>query len=141
MVRYPDRPEDVKLSSKCRRILEKLSRHRRVHLAIVSGRRNAALRKYIQVPHMKLLGLFGWEKTGRPALPRETRVALRRLRSVLAPLPALFPGIRVEDKGICVAVHFRGASPDAQRCGQTCIRGSPTRISLPFRVIRGNHAW
>src|SRR6266404_6778364 len=81
LVRYHDRPEEVKLSSKCRRILEKLSRHRRVRLAIVSGRRNAALRKYIQVPHMKLLGLFGWEKPGRPALPRKTRVALRRLRS------------------------------------------------------------
>jgi len=141
LVRYHDRPEDVKLSSKCRRILEKLSGHRRVHLAIVSGRRNAALRKYIQVPHMKLLGLFGWEKTGRPALPRETRVALRRLRSVLAPLPALFPGIRVEDKGICVAVHFRGASPEAQRCVQTWIRGLPTRIRRPFRVIQSNHAW
>ena len=141
LVRYYDRPEEVKLSSKCRRILEKLSRHRRVHLAIVSGRRNAALRKYIRVPHVNLLGLFGWEKTGRPAFPRKTRVVLHRLRSVLAPLPALFPGIRVEDKGICVAVHFRGASHEAQRSVQTWIRGLPTRIRRPFRVIQSNHAW
>src|SRR5882762_3352990 len=78
LVRYYDRPEDVKLTGKCRRILERLSRHRRVHLAIVSGRRNVALRKYIRVPHMKLLGLFGWEQSARPALPRQTRLALRR---------------------------------------------------------------
>src|ERR1700737_2065622 len=114
LVRYYDRPEDVRLSGKCRRILLRLGRYRRVHLAIVSGRRNAALRKYVRVPRMKLLGLFGWEKSGRQALPRRTKAALRGLRSVLAPLPESFPGIHVEDKGISYAVHFRGASPEAQ---------------------------
>jgi len=140
LVRYYDRPEDVKLSSKCRRILEKLSRHRRVHLAIVSGRRNAALRKYVRVPHMKLLGLFGWEKRGRTALPRKTKVALRRLRSALAPMPESFLGIHVENKGISLAVHFRGTSPETQRSVRTRIRGLLKRIRCPFRVIQSNHA-
>jgi trehalose 6-phosphate phosphatase len=140
LVRYYDRPEDVKLTSKCRRILERLSRHRRVHLAIVSGRRNAALRKYVRVPRLKLLGLFGWEKRGRPALPRKTSVALRRLRSALAPLPASFPGIHVENKGISIAVHFRGAPPEAQRSVRIWIRGLLKRIRGPFGVIQSNHS-
>src|SRR6266478_10121484 len=47
LVRYYDRPEDVKLSGECRRVLTRLIRHRRVHIVIVSGRRNAALRELI----------------------------------------------------------------------------------------------
>jgi trehalose 6-phosphate phosphatase len=140
LVPYCDRPEDVKLGGECRRILARLGRHRRVHVAIVSGRRNAALREYVRVPRVQFLGLFGWEKSGRPALPRKTRGTLRSLRSVLATLPALFPGIRVEDKGVSYAVHFRGASPEAQRGVQVWIRGLPTRIRRDFRIIRSNHA-
>jgi len=141
LVRYYDRPEDVKLTGKCRRILTRLGRRRRVHVVIVSGRRNAALRKYVRVPRAKLLGLFGWEKGGRPALPRKTREALRRLRPVLAPLPASFPGILVEDKGISYAVHFRGALPEEQRRVQAWIRGLLARIGPDFRVIPSNHSW
>jgi trehalose-phosphatase len=141
LVRYYDRPEDVKLTGKCRRILARLARHRRVHLVIVSGRRNAALRKYVRVPRVKLLGLFGWERSGRPALPRKTKEALRRLRPVLAPLPVSFPGILVEDKSISYAVHFRGASPEEQQRVQAWIRSLLTRIGSDFHLIQSNHSW
>jgi trehalose-phosphatase len=140
LVRYYARPEDVELTPKCRRILERLSRHRRVHLAIVSGRRNAALRKYVRVKRLRLLGLFGWEKRARTAIPRKTKAALGGLRSALAPLPFAFPGIHVENKGISVAVHFRGASPEAQRCVRIWIRRLLKRIRCPFHVIQSNHA-
>src|SRR5258705_12569576 len=70
LVRYHDRPEEVKLSSKCRRILEKLSRHRRVHPAIVRGRRKARPPKDISVPHLKLFRLFCVGKSRMPAPPR-----------------------------------------------------------------------
>jgi trehalose 6-phosphate phosphatase len=140
LVPYYDRPEDVKLSGECRRILVRLARRRRVHMAIVSGRRNAALRKYVRVPRMEFRGLFGWEKNGRASLPRKTKVALRGLRSALAPLPSSLRGIHVEDKGISYAVHFRGAPPEAQRRVQVWTRGLVTRMGPVFRVIRSNHA-
>jgi trehalose-phosphatase len=140
LVPYYDRPEDVKLSGDCRRILERLSRHRRVRVAIVSGRRNAALRRYVRVPRLKLLGLFGWEKTGRAALPRKTKGALVGLRAALAPLAASFPGIHLEDKGVSYAVHFREVSPDAQRRVRAWIRGLLTRIRPDFRMIQSDHA-
>jgi trehalose 6-phosphate phosphatase len=140
LVRYYDRPEDVKLSGDCRRILERLSRHRRVRLAIVSGRRNAALRKYVRVPGLRLLGLFGWEKTGRAALPRKTKGALVGLRAVLAPLAASFPGIHLEDKGVSYAVHFREAPPDAQRRVRARIRGLVARLRPDFRLIQSDFA-
>ncbi len=141
LVRYYDRPEHVKLTAKCRRILSRLGQHRRVHLAIVSGRRNAALRKYIRVPGVKLLGLFGWEKNGRLTFPRKTKEALRRLRSILAPLPASFPSVYVEDKDISYAVHFRGASPEEQGRLRDWIRRLLMRIRPDLRVIQSNHAW
>jgi trehalose-phosphatase len=140
LVPYYNRPEDVKLSGQCRRILARLGRHRRVHVAIVSGRRNAALRKYFRAPRVKLLGLFGWEKRGRPALPRKAKGALLGLRSVLAPLPALFPGIHVENKGVSYAVHFREVSPEAAQRVRAWIRGLLTRIHPDFRVIQSDHA-
>jgi trehalose-phosphatase len=140
LVRYYERPGDVKLSDKCRRVLLRLSSHRRVHLTIVSGRRNSALRKYIRVPRVKLLGLFGWERSGKAAIPRKTRAALCGMRSVLAPLAESFPGIQVEEKGISYAVHFRGASPGAQRHVRAWIRGLLPRIRSHFRVIQSMHA-
>jgi trehalose-phosphatase len=140
LVRYYDRPEDVKLSGECRKILARLGRHRRVHVAIVSGRRNAALRKHVRLPRVKLLGLFGWEKSGREALPRKAKGALVALRSVLAPLLASFPGIQLEDKGVSYAVHFRELSPEAQRRVRAWIRGLLRRICPGFRIIQSDHA-
>src|SRR5258706_2438012 len=62
LVRYYDRPEDVKLGSECQRTLLRLSRHRRIHLAIVSGRLNAALREHFQIPRVNILRRFAWRK-------------------------------------------------------------------------------
>jgi trehalose-phosphatase len=140
LVPYFDRPEDVKLSGECRRVLVRLSRHRRVHAAIVSGRRNAALRKYFRVPRLKLLGLFGWEKNGMPAIPSKAKGAILGLRSILAPLPSLFPGIQIENKGVSYAVHFREMAPQAQRRVRTWIRGLLKRMGPDFRIIPSDHA-
>ena len=66
--------------------------------------------------------------------------ALRALRSDLALLPASFPGVRVEDKGISYSIHFRGASPDARRRVQVRIRPLLSRFRNDFRMIHSNHA-
>jgi trehalose-phosphatase len=140
LVRYYDRPEDVKLGSECRRTLLRLSSNRRVHLAIVSGRRNAALREHFQIPRVKLLGLFGWEKSGRPPLSPRIKAAVPGLRSALAPLPKLFPRIVIENKGISYAVHFRGLPPATQRRLRAWVRRLVERMGSDFNVIQSNHA-
>lgn len=137
LVPYRDAPEDVKLSGPSRRALARLVRHRRVHVAIVSGRRNAALRKYVRVPRIQFLGLFGWEKRRRRPISLRMRKALRGLRSDLALLTKSFPGVRVEDKGVSYSIHFRGALPDARRRVQLRIR---PLLSTNFRMIHSNHA-
>jgi len=140
LVPYCNSPEDVKLSGASRLALVRLARDRRVHLAIVSGRRNAALRKYVRVPRIQFLGLFGWEKPGRRAIASRMSKALRALRSDFALLPASFPGVRVEDKGISYSIHFRGASPDARRRVQARIRPLLSRFRNNFRTIHSNYA-
>jgi trehalose 6-phosphate phosphatase len=134
-------PEDVKLSKSSRLALERLSRHSSVHLAIVSGRRSAVLRKQVRLSRVQLLGLYGWERNGRLVLPRETRETLRCLRPVLRMLTVECPGVRVERKGVSFAVHFRGAPPEAERCAQIRIRRLLTRIRANFRLIRSSSAW
>jgi trehalose 6-phosphate phosphatase len=140
LVPYCSAPEDVKLSGASGRALARLARHPRVHVVIVSGRRNAALRQYIRVPRIQFLGLFGWEKRGRPAIALRIRKALRLLRPDLALLPKSFPGVRVEDKGISYSIHFRGAAPDARRRVHLRIRPLLSRIRPDFRMIHSNHA-
>ena len=133
--------EDVKLSKITRLALARLSRHSRVHVAIVSGRRCAALRKHMRLSRIQFLGLYGWEKNGRLVLPRETRETLRRLRSVFRSLTVECPGVRVEGKGISFAVHFRGAPPEAERRAQVWIRRLLTRIQANFRLIQSSSTW
>jgi trehalose 6-phosphate phosphatase len=140
LVKYYDRPEDVKLSRESREVLLRLSRNPRVHLAIVSGRRNAALREHFPKRSVKLLGLFGWEVSGRQSLSPRIKASLRRVRPVLAELPKLFPGIFVENKGISYAVHFRGLPVHTQRRVRSRVRKVVARMGRDFGIIESNHA-
>jgi trehalose 6-phosphate phosphatase len=140
LVPYCKRPEDVKLNGRCRQILLRLSRRSRVHMAIVSGRRNAVLRKFVRVPGLRLMGLFGSEKNGNLALSRKTKAALQELGPVLAPLPKLFPGVIVENKGISYAVHFRLMPPEEQRRVKAWVRRLVARMGPSFSIIQSQHA-
>ncbi len=133
-------PKDVKLPATVRNVLDKLNRHPRVHVALVSGRRNATLRKHLRVRHVKLLGLYGWERDGGIVLPASTRIALPKLRAILKKLPDEFPGIQIEEKGVSFGIHFRGASPQATRRVQAWVWKLLVRFRADFRIIRGNQA-
>jgi len=134
-------PKRVRLSEKLRRTLRRLSGNRRVHMAIVSGRRRGALRRFIGVPKIELMGLFGWETNGALTLPRKTRAALPRLRSHLQFVPAAYPGVFVEEKGVSLAIHFRKASAEVQDRAHSGIRRLLLRFQPLFRVLPTNNAW
>ncbi len=140
LVAYSDSPEGVKLSGEFRRTLSRVARLPRVHVAIVSGRRNAVLRKYIRAPHIEYLGLFGSETTRKLSIEHKTRSTLGDLWSELEPLTVEFPGVKVENKGIGHAVHFRGTSADIQRRVRQRVRHVVSRFASDLHVIRSNHA-
>jgi len=134
-------PRDVKLSGGLRRTLRRLSQNRRVHVAIVSGRRRAALRRFISVPQIELMGLFGSEKNGELILPLKTRAALPRLRSRFQSGAVEYPGVFFEEKGVSFAIHFRKAPAAIQQRARAWIRRLVPRFHPNFHVIQTNNAW
>ena len=66
------------------------------------------LRKLVPVPGVRLLGLHGWEGRDVPPLEKE-RGTVRKARQLLQQRLSKIPQIWLEDKGLGLAVHYRGA--------------------------------
>lgn len=93
--------------------LERIARHLRL-VAVVSGRPLHFLTDRAAVPGLRLLGSYGVEEIRDGVLWRHPEVvpwlpavqeATRTLQSAMTDLP----GVRVEEKGVSVAVHWRQA--------------------------------
>ncbi len=116
-----DDPSSVTLPEPARVALEVASGHLGV-VAIVSGRPAAFLAERAAVPGVRLLGLYGMEEVDDAGTPRprpEVRAweePLAQARAALASAVEREEGLRLEDKGGSVAVHWRGA-PDEERAG------------------------
>jgi trehalose 6-phosphate phosphatase len=100
--------------------------------AVISGRPVAFLEDRIRVPGMPLLGSYGIEQSTdgirrlAPAARKwlsQVREASRELRDLLADSP----GIRVEEKPVSVAVHWRQAPDHAAAANQ--VRQATARIA------------
>jgi trehalose 6-phosphate phosphatase len=115
LVRIAPMPDAVHLEEETRHVLEKLSRHRNVTLAIISGRQRAELQQYIGVRNVNYMGLYGWESGANKKISYPVRVALARtLVQLLAEL-ADYPGVWIEPKRNSFSVHLKGASRETQR--------------------------
>jgi trehalose 6-phosphate phosphatase len=148
LVEFRFGPDQVSLGGKSRAALTRLARHPLVGVAIVSGRRSAALRKFIKVPGVRFMGLYGWEggvdASGRPrkhSFPPRTLQQLSTLRRTLKTLPVEIPGIRVEDKGLSLAIHFRGASATARKRAEKRMRAIGRQFRGDLQVLGANCVW
>lgn len=109
-----DRPEDVQLGNAMRRVLQRLVSHHRMTVAVVSGRRRADLRKRIGIRGLRYFGLHGWEVREGMSLLCHSQWLLLSARLWLAQSLRL-PGIRMENKKMSLAMHFRKAPASAAR--------------------------
>lgn len=134
-------PDQVNLSRETRLALRNLVRHASVKVAVISGRRRAALKRYVRVPRVTLLGLYGWEDGPRCRLSPGVARKLSQIRAAFTALPSRVPGVRIEDKGFSLAVHFRGASPLAQQRGRARILRCLSGSRADLRVIRSSDVW
>jgi len=131
-------PDRVRLGANVRRALRRLVRHRSLRVIIVSGRRRATLSRHVRVPGVKLLGLYGWENGAEPHLSLGTARSLDAVRAALADLPRKLPGIRLEDKTISLAFHFRGTTSPIRRRARRTIRSSVAQFQTHLHALHGN---
>ena len=138
---YRPRPDQVKLREKTRSALRRLAEHRRVHVAIVSGRTRADLAKLLRAPSVEFLGLYGWENADKVSLSSRTRVSLSEVGKLFAEIAKEMPGIFIEDKGISVAVHFRGVSKSVEQKAHERVRKIVRRYRADLHVIGSKNVW
>jgi trehalose 6-phosphate phosphatase len=123
--------------------LERLSRHLGL-LAVISGRPAAFLEDRIRIPGVPLLGSYGIERSDEGVRRVDAGAAMWMARVseaslVLRELLADSPGLRVEEKTVSVAVHWR----QAPGCGsnQASWSRSSARRSTSTRVPPWPACW
>lgn len=115
LVRIARRPELVHVAASTRGVLSRLGRHKRVKVAIVSGRRRVELLRHIALRNIQYLGLYGWEGNGSSAIPLTTQAALSRMHEILKDKLVPYPEIWIEPKKNTLSVHLLGSAPQIQR--------------------------
>ena len=109
-------------------------------LALVSGRRLSSLDRIFAPARFPLAGLHGLERRAvdgdvppAPAIPMTLQALHADAIDTLQP----YPGALVEDKGIALALHWRGApaaGPAARAFAETALRALPG-----YRLQPGDH--
>jgi trehalose 6-phosphate phosphatase len=111
-------PELVLVPQPLPALLQRLARRRGGALALISGRPIADLDRLLRPWHGAAAGLHGAERrrpdgsfgaAGDGPADRRAAAALARLRPQLLALAAGAPGLRLEDKGRTLALHYRAA--------------------------------
>jgi len=134
-------PGDVRpLDLTLRKVLDTLARHPRLRVYVISGRRLADIRRLVPVRGLRLLGLHGWEGRRVPLL-RAERGLLREAREVLARRLLGLSEIRLEDKGLAVAVHYRSASPRVVRLARVIVEEVLRDLRPRIHMLRGHKVW
>jgi len=135
------RPSDVKpLDIPLRRVLRRLAGHKGLSLYVISGRPLTQLRRLVPVRAVELLGLHGWE--GRDVSPlTEERRLVRLARQRLNQLLSKMTQIQLEDKGLGLAVHYRGASPPVVRQARAIVLDVLRALGPRIHLLRGLKVW
>lgn len=133
------RPGNVWLNPVVRRAVESLARRRRVTVCLISGRRLADLRRRARIAGARYVGLHGWEFEGkaRRAVPEFLVHLKRSLTTRLGELS----GIRTEDKGFSIGVHYRGARATAVRRARALLQECLRPYQGQFRLLKGKKVW
>ncbi len=134
------KPQQAKLEPNLKRLLRRLVGCPRARVYVLSGRPLAYLRRRVDVPGVHLLGLHGWERQG-VSLPAGERHRLLRAKQWLERRLPFAPGIELEDKGLGLAVHYRGAKPQAVRLARRATVEALHRFQPGLRLLEGREIW
>lgn len=141
LVRLRHKPKEVFLGEATRTVLRNLVRRKRVTLCFISGRQLNDLQLRARVEGAIYFGLHGWERnTGQPPDLPGTRQLRKCMRWVQRQVREI-PGIRVEDKGICFGVHYRGARKPAVEKASAIVKEALTGLGPGFGLLAGKKIW
>jgi trehalose 6-phosphate phosphatase len=141
LVPFQRRPKDVRLDPVTRRILSRLAASPRIKVWIISGRRYADVRRRAGIAGVRYLGLHGWERGDRRGLPGQARVRIEAARQLLSAGLASFPHIWIEDKGLCLVIHYRRAPASEVRRARPLVHAILKAFESDLRLMNGNKIW
>ena len=135
-------PQDAKLPSAARRALERLARHRRLAVTMVSGRSLADLRQRVGLQGIYYIGTHGIEWAGRGGrrhvgVAAGFAAAAQSLGEALETRLGRLPGIFVERKAVSVAVHYRNAVLAVALRARRLVREAARNSRHSLRVLEG----
>ena len=139
LVEIAPRPEDVRASEALRGQLRRLVRRLDGAVALVSGRSLQDLDRLFGPLVLPAAGQHGVElrpRAGRTVRAAVDEAALGRARGALDAFVARHSGLRLEDKGAALAVHFR-AAPLLESAVDATMTALAASLGPGFHVQRG----
>jgi trehalose-phosphatase len=119
----------------------------RTHVALVSGRAIADMRRFLDVPGVHYVGIHGLE-IGPPNGEAQMAAGVALVRSILPAIKRRLehalgtrPGILIEDKGATLACHYRLASPADGMTARQTLAGmvrAYQRRGVSLRLVYGH---
>ena len=133
-------PSEASIDRAARAALLRLSNNRQVRAWVISGRRLADLRQQVNVPGLRYLGVHGGDTEGA-AIPESARRIVAEAKSALAARLNGARGIRIEDKSIAFAVHYRGAGYGEVRLSRSLVDEIVAGCHGRLRAMPGDKVW
>jgi trehalose 6-phosphate phosphatase len=142
LVKLRRTPWEVRVPQRTKRLLERLARHPKLFVAIVSGRRYQDLKTRIGVKSLHFIGLHGAERERKTTkIAKATARILAQAQQGARQRMAAMRGMRIEDKGMSFAVHYREASAPIARAAKSCLSDVVEPLQETLRVLDGAMVW
>jgi trehalose 6-phosphate phosphatase len=142
LVRIQRRPWEVRVPQRIKQLLERLTLNPKLFVAIVSGRRYQDLRTRIGIENLRYIGLHGAEEDGNSiCIGTDVGKILSTAKLEAQKQIASMRGIRIEDKGLSFAVHYREATSSVADAARSCLLQLVLPLHQFLKVFEGAMVW
>jgi trehalose 6-phosphate phosphatase len=142
LVKLQRRPWEVRVPERTKRLLERLARNPKLFVAIVSGRRCQDLQTRIGIEALHYIGLHGAEADGKSiTISKDAGRILALAKRDAQKQTASMRGIRIEDKGLSFAVHYREAKASVADAARSCLLELVAPLHQSLKVFEGAMVW
>jgi trehalose 6-phosphate phosphatase len=140
LIEFKDNPTDAVGDPELTTLLQSAQEKFGGALALVSGRLLATLDGMLSPLRLSAAGLYGFERRDPQGLVHRRMASDRALdaaRDVILEFAAAHPGVIAENKGMAIALHYRGA-PALGAESRRIVYGAASGLWPLFQVIAGS---